>query len=229
MATPGRLTVETASGHVTGDAHIEYNNPWPCVNGSWGSGAMQGVLMHTMVGSLPGTIASFNDPNRQASAQFGIDESGKIHQFGPIGKGWIAWHAVAANRTWYGIEHADAGNPNNPLTAAQITSSAQLVECLSAFAGFPLWVTDRMAGRGYGCHFTGGQAWGGHTCPDLPPRHVRSAQRSDVIALARQIRAGVAPPPALLKCPADAWTPVPGTSVEVQPASHAVVLKVRPQ
>jgi len=48
--------------------------------------------------------------------------------------------------------------------------------------------------RGYGTHFMGGAAWGGHTCPDLPPEHVRSAQRPAIIELAKQIRNGPPPP-----------------------------------
>ncbi len=206
MTVPGKLRVQ-ADGRIAGPARIEYNDPWPCGataehpegSGFYGSGAMQGVVMHTMVGNLPGTIAEFGNRANGASAHFGIDQSGLIHQFGPIGKGWCAWAQVAGNLTWYSIEHADDGNPDNPLTEAQITASAQLVECLSAFAGFPLWVTNRPAGRGYGVHYMGGQAWGGHTCPDLPPQHVRSAQRQAIIDLAKQIRDPAPPPPAPLK------------------------------
>jgi hypothetical protein len=178
-----------------GPARIAYNVPFPCVNGSFGSGAIQGVVMHTMVGNLPGTIAVFNDPSYQASAHFGIAQDGSIHQFGPIGKGWIAWAQVAGNLTWYSIEHADNGNPDNPLTDAQITASAQLVEVLSGFAGFPLQVTNRVHGKGYGVHYMGGAAWGGHTCPDLPPEHIRSMQRPQILELAKSIRSGKPPPP----------------------------------
>lgn len=181
-------------GKITGHAAIEYNTPFPTNNGSWGSGAMQGVLMHTMVGNLPGTIAEFNNPAAEASAWFGVAQDGLIHQFGPLGKGWIAWHAEAANLTWYGIEFADDKNPDNPLTPAQITAGAQLVELLSRFAGFPLQVTDRPAGRGFGTHNMGGANWGGHTCPDLPPRHVRSLQRADILTAAKAIRSPVPPP-----------------------------------
>jgi hypothetical protein len=184
-----RLTVKS-DGTVSGPASISYNDPFPCVNGSWGSGAMNGVIMHTMVGNLPGTITVFNDPSYQASTHFGIDQKGHIHQFGPIGKGWIAWAQVAGNLAWYSIEHADNGNPENPLTDAQITASAQLVEMLSAFAGFPLQVTDSVSGRGYGTHVMGGAAWGSHTCPGPGPR---AGQRTAILARARQIRTG--PPP----------------------------------
>jgi hypothetical protein len=187
MSTPGRLTVSD-SGRVTGPAHITYNDPFPCPNGRLGvTGAMQGALMHTMVGTLPGTIASFSNPARQASANFGIDETGRIHQFGPLGKGWEAWHAMAANMTWYGIEHADGGDQHRPLTGAQFDASAQVVELLSRFAGFPLQVTDDVHGRGYGTHVMGGAAWGGHTCPGPGPR---ADQRHGIIMLAKAIRGG---------------------------------------
>jgi hypothetical protein len=186
---PGKLTVQS-DGRVTGPASITYNTPFPTANGSWGSGAMMGVVMHTMVGNLPGTISEFNSPSAQASAHFGVDQQGNIHQFGPIGKGWIAWAQAAGNEAWYSIEHADGGNPNTPLTLAQVTASAQLVECLSGFAGFPLQVSDATTVQGYGTHFMGGAAWGGHSCPDLPPQHVRSAQRAAIISLAGEIRSG---------------------------------------
>jgi hypothetical protein len=123
MNAPGRLEV-ASTGHVTGPASLTYNDPFPCLNGSFGSGAMTGVLEHTMVGDLPGTIAWFNNPQARASAHFGVDQQRSIHQFGPIGKGWVAWNAAEANQSWYGIEFADDGNPQNPLTAAQFTASA---------------------------------------------------------------------------------------------------------
>lgn len=186
---PGRLSVGPG-GRVHGPAHITYNDPFPCPNGTFGSGAMQGVVMHTMVCNLPQCIDLFNNEEVQASAHFGIAQDGQIHQFGPIGKGWIAWAQKAGNLAWYSIEHADNRNPNNPLTEAQITASAQLVELLSRFAGFPLQITDSVAGRGFGVHNMGGINWGGHTCPDLPPKHVRSAQRPQILALARKIREG---------------------------------------
>lgn len=187
----GKLTVGTG-GRVTGPANLHYNDPFPTHNGSFGSGAMTGVLMHTMVGDLPGTVSWFNNPQSQASAHFGVAESGEIWQWGPIGKGWIAWHAAAANRTWYGIEFADNAAPSNPLTAAQITAAAQLAECLSAFAGFPLQISDSPSVKGFGWHGMGGAAWGGHfDCPG----NVRKAQRPQIVALAMSIRQGGAVTP----------------------------------
>lgn len=195
MTVPGKLTVQP-DGHVTGPVSIEYNDPFPCVNGTPGGGSpqMMGVIMHTIVGDLTSADAMFNNPDKQVSAFFGIAQSGHVKQWGPVGHNWEAWAQMAGNAAWYSIEHADHGNPDNPLTEAQITASAQLVECLSAFAGFPLQVTDSPDLPGYGTHAMGGAAWGGHTCPDLPPEHVRSRQRAAIIGLAKQIR-NPAPPP----------------------------------
>jgi len=188
----GPLSVGS-DGRVTGPAAITYNTPFPCVNGSWGSGAMTGVIMHTMVGSQAGTISWFNNPAAQASAHFAVAYDGAIHQFGPIGQGWIAWHAGSANVTWYGIEHEDGGDPSRPLTDAQLTASAQLTEMLTGFAGIPLQVTDSPSTGGLGTHSMGGSAWGGHACPG----DVRAAQRGEVIRRARAIRhdGGSAPQP----------------------------------
>jgi N-acetylmuramoyl-L-alanine amidase len=190
VTIPGRCHFD-GDGKLRGPANVTYNTPFPTKNGSFGSGVMDGVLMHTMVMNLPECVTLFNTDRGadSVSAHFGISQTGEIHQWGPIGKGWIAWHAVAANQTYYGIEHADAGHPDTPLTDAQLAASAQVVEALSAFAGFPLAITDTPGGKGYGTHAMGGAAYGGHTCPDLPPEHVRSAQRAAIIALAEQIRA----------------------------------------
>ena len=186
----GKLTVGN-DGRLTGPAQITHNEPFPCVNGAWGSGAMMGVLEHTQVGNNPGTVAWFNNPQAQASAQFCVAQDGAVVQMGPIGKGWVAWHAAEANLTWYGVEFADDGNPANPLTSAQVTAAAQLVECLSAFAGFPLQVSDSPSVKGFGWHGMGGEAFGGHfDCPG----DVRKAQRPQILALAAAIRSGSEPP-----------------------------------
>jgi hypothetical protein len=198
MTVPGRLEVGPVTGKVgpaagtAGPARIDYNSPWPCANGSYGSGKMQGLVEHTMVGDLPGTVAWFNNPKAQASAHFGVAEDGAIHQFGPIGKGWCAWAQAAGNLAWYSCEFADGGSTQNPLTQAQIIAGAQLLEVLSRFAGFPLAVTDSVTGAGLGTHVMGGAAWGGHTCPGPGPR---AGQRPAIVELAKVIRAGAAPPP----------------------------------
>jgi N-acetylmuramoyl-L-alanine amidase len=194
MTAPGKLQVDTVTGHVTGPARILFSSPFPVPNGGWGSGPMMGVVMHTEVGDNPGTESWFENPAAQASADFAVAQDGSVIQMGPVGKGWVAWAEAGGNRAWYSIEHADDGNPANPLTAAQITASAQLVEVLSRFAGFPLQVSDSTSVKGYGWHGMGGQAWGGH--PDCPG-DVRKAQRAQIIALAMAIRSGGQPAPSV--------------------------------
>jgi hypothetical protein len=192
--TDPRLTVGS-DGRVRGNASISYNKPFPTHDGSWGSGAMNGVVMHTEVGFEHAVIDEFNNIASQASAHFSVGIDGHVHQYGPIGKGWIAWCQEAGNDTWYSIEHEDQGHPDTPLTGYQIQASAQLLECLSNFAGFPLKEANSVTERGYGVHYMGGAAWGGHTCPDVPPKHIRSNQRPDIIALAKTIRAWKPPVP----------------------------------
>ncbi|SRR6266567_790583 len=192
-----RLHIDS-SGRLRGPASISYNSPFPCPNGKEGGmlvpRGIMGVVMHTMVGNLPGTISVFNDPGFQASAHFGIDQNGHIHQFGPV-NGWMAWAEVNGNPNWYSIEHADGGNPDIPLTDAQLTASAQVVEALATFGVFPLQVANSPAQEGYGVHFMGGDGWGGHSCPDVPPRNVRSSQRAEILRRAAALRAVPPPPP----------------------------------
>jgi hypothetical protein len=205
----GKLRV--VDGRLKGPASITYNNPWPCPNGQYGMRVphgVMGVVMHTMVGNLPGTTNVFNNAGYQASAHFGIDQNGHIHQYGPV-NGWVAWAEEAGNENWYSIEHADNGDPDNPLTNAQLTASAQVVEALSAFASFPLREANSTTERGYGVHHMGGAAWGGHTCPDQPPRHVRSHQRPEILHRAEAIRQGQHKPPP----PAPQPSPAPGSLV----------------
>lgn len=191
--TPGKLTVGP-DGRLRGPAKITYNIPFPTKSGDYGSGAMMGVVMHTEVGFDHNVIDEFNNTAFRASAHFSVNDDGGIHQFGPVGKGWCAWAQADGNLAWYSIEHEDHGNPLSPLTNAQIISSAQLAECLSAFAGFPLREANSVTEKGYGVHYMGGAAWGGHSCPDTGPDHpVRSLQRKAILALAREIRGGTGP------------------------------------
>lgn len=154
------------------------------------SGVM-GVIMHTMVGYLTGTDSIFMSGPIQSSAHFGIDSSGKIIQWVSI-RGGVAWHVADGNYHWYGIEHEDKGHPEIPLTEAQLNASAQLAELLSRdnVGRFPLQVSNKTSTLGYGVHYMGGAAWGGHTCPDnTPGAGPRSKQREEILRRAKIIRA----------------------------------------
>jgi hypothetical protein len=193
MAKAHKFTIPSpvnvgARGRIHGDINITYNVPFPTHNCSQGSGAMMGVVEHTEVGFEPNVIREFNAMSAGASAFFSVGMDGHVHQYVPIGKGLYAWAQAAGNREWYSIEFEDRGNPNTPLTHEQIVAFAQLAECLSNYADFPLQITDSVSKKGIGVHHMGGAAWGGHSCPDLPPRSVRSDQRGEVLALAKEIR-----------------------------------------
>lgn len=152
---------------------------------------VQGVIFHTMVGNLPGTDAEFDNAAMQLSAHFGVGQDGTCIQWVDI-RGGEAWAEAAGNEYWYSVEMADNGNPNNPYTNAQLDRAAQLAELLSrpSVGNFPLQVTDSVSGEGLGTHNMGGAAWGGHSCPDMPPEHVRSEQRGEIIRRAELLRTG---------------------------------------
>jgi hypothetical protein len=197
--TPPKLGYDDNTGKITG-ANVSHNSPWPCENGDDNNMLVPhgiiGVVMHTMIGDLPGTVEWFNNPGAQASAHFGVDQNGNIWQFGPV-NGWMAWAEMAGNPNWYSIEHADDGNPLNPLTQAQVDASAQLVEVLSRpdVGNFPMVITNSISDEGYGVHCMGGIGWGGHTCPqDADGSGPRSGQRTAILAVALAIRAGTPPP-----------------------------------
>lgn len=152
---------------------------------------VNGVLFHTMVGNLPGTDAEFENKAAQLSAHFGIGQDGTCIQWVNI-RGAEAWAEAGGNPNWYSCEMADNGNPNNPYTEAQLNRAAQLAEFLSrpSVGNFPLQVTDSVTGEGLGTHSMGGMAWGGHSCPDAPPNHIRSNQRREIIRRAILLRTG---------------------------------------
>ena len=199
MTIPGKLTLDKASGKLHGPAGtvITYNEPFPLAFSRGGvTGQMEGVVLHTMAGTMESTIELFNSPGAQGSAHIGIGQDGRIHQFVPIGKGYETFHAFAANLRWYGIETEDKGHPETPITDAGLWAWGQCFEFLSRFAGFPLHVTNQCHGRGLAYHRMC-QEWNlsGHTCPGASfTDMVRVDQRAEIVKRARQIRGDQQPP-----------------------------------
>ena len=193
MTVPGKVTVGK-DGKLQGSANITFNTPWPLTFArAHVTGQMDGVLLHTMDGSLESCINTFNSPGAQGSAHVGIGQDGRIHQFVPLGQGYETYHAFAANLRWYGIETEDNGHPHTPIADAGLWAWAQVLECLSSFAGFPLQVTDRCDGRGLAYHRMCHE-WNlsGHTCPGASMTDmVRVNQRAEIVRRAKLIRAGV--------------------------------------
>lgn len=185
--------------------------------------AVMGVVMHTMVGYLSGTDNIFMNGPIQSSAHFGIGVDGTIIQWVSI-RGGVAWHCCDGNYSWYGIEHEDKGHPETPLTEAQINASAQLFELLSRdnVGRFAMDVVSDIRHEGYACHYMGGAAWGGHTCPDnFPGKGPRSGQRAEIVRRAKIIRAtGQYPAPSTTP-------PKPVGVLSVSPASGIAPLTVK--
>lgn len=172
-------------------------------NRGTGFGTGRGVVLHTEAGFEAGTVATFMNPAAQVSAFFSIGQSGACHQYLPVGHGYCAWSQAAGNQAWRGIEDEDRTDPSIPLTPAQLTAFAQILEACSAYDGFPLQITGSVNGTGLILHSDGGAAWGDHlSCPGS----VRAAQRPQIVALAIAIRSGGAIRPAAPAVPAADWT-----------------------
>lgn len=146
----------------------------------------RGVVFHTEAGYEAGTVETFMNPASQVSAFFSIGQGGACHQYLPVGHGYCAWTQMAGNQAWRGVETEDRTDPSIPLTNAQLTAFAQILEACSAYDGFPLQITDDpVNGHGLITHGDGGEAWGGHfQCPG----DARKAQRPQILALAMSIR-----------------------------------------
>lgn len=82
------------------------------------------IVLHWMAGTLASTDATFKDPNRIASAHYGIGQS-EVHQY--VKETDTAYHAgnLTVNRTSIGIEHE--GGPTIPITDAVYEKSIELV------------------------------------------------------------------------------------------------------
>lgn len=151
----------------------------PGVNhSSGGMGAIMGVIVHVIVGSLAAADGLFHTVRDQgSSAHLGVDYDGRVVQ-------WVdthdkAWAQAAGNPYWISVE--TAGRPENPLTPQQVAALGRIVAWARSLYGFPLRVTDSPTQPGIGTHQMGGGAWGAHACPGA----IRASQRPAIIAAAQ--------------------------------------------
>lgn len=182
-----------ADGWLVGPINITHRMTPNRYNSGFAARAL-GLVFHTEDGFEQGTIATFMNPNAEASAWFSVGQDGHVTQYLPVGRGYVAWAEMHGNPTHYSIEDEDQRNPAVPLTDRQMTAFAQVFEACAERDGFPLARTsDPVNGRGLILHSEGGAAWGGHTsCPGT----VRGAQAGELIRRAIEIRAGGGPAPA---------------------------------
>ena len=108
----------------------------------------EGIVVHTMVGTLAGCDSWFANPAAQAGTHFGVGRNGEVHQYFDLAQGPFAHGRVEpgftaklvrdngdANPNWYliGIEHDDRGRPGTPEglpTPKQLKASAELAAVL---------------------------------------------------------------------------------------------------
>lgn len=82
------------------------------------------IVIHWINGDLALADAAFTNPDRRASAHFGV-EDGEVHQYVSVKN--VAWHCGSwlGNLTSVGIEHS--ASPGRDLSDASYETSAQLI------------------------------------------------------------------------------------------------------
>lgn len=139
-----------------------------------------GLILHVQAGD--GELTSwFNNPDAQASSTWWGGKLGGRSQYGNPDTDKF-WAQAAGNPTYHSIE--TEGQPNQPLTAAQIETVAVAYAWGHTRYGWPFRLAEKPGDPGLGWHGMGGKAWGGHTgCPG----DLRKAQRPQILARAQQI------------------------------------------
>jgi hypothetical protein len=145
------------------------------------------VVFHIMGSSFSAADGWFHNPSAKASAHFGIKQDGSLVQW--VDTADKAWHAVAANSHWIGVETEGVGGP---LSEAGCQTFGRLYRWIHDTHGVPFQITDDpVNGHGFGWHGMGGAAWGGH---DYCPGPERKAQRAHILQLAQGQEADLTDP-----------------------------------
>jgi hypothetical protein len=107
------------------------------------------ITLHTMVGTMAGTIAAFQSATRQASSTYAVGLDGSIVQFvhesdAPWTNGTMT--GIGSNLDSVTIEGEDGGNYNGPRTPAFYKAEAMLVADIHKRRKIPLIHRATMAG-----------------------------------------------------------------------------------
>ncbi len=112
------------------------------------------IILHTMEGTLNGSIAWFKNPSQYASANYCISSTGKIVRTIPEDANSYASGNYAFNSQGINIEHEDGYNPvSNKMAAFSprpeelYRASGALVADIAKHYGIPLEVTDGFSGK----------------------------------------------------------------------------------
>jgi len=178
-------------------------------SGLFAAGHPVGYIPHVQVGN-GSLFAYFNrlvSPHRLFSNAW-VAKDGHSEQYAETNR--IPWAQGSGNPDYLAFECE--GYPNQPYTAAQITTLATWHN----FLGTHDVLADAPGQRGVGTHSMGGAAYGGHTCPGPGPR---AGQRPAIIARAKALRGVLLPGPASPTKPAPKPA-YPGYATSV--SSHGV-------
>lgn len=154
--------------------------PYVHTNGPFGNhGPFLGVVLHVNVDEH-GTSDSFFESNPdEVTPNFQVYKSeaeGGVHQYLPLE--YQPWCQIEGNFQYAAIE--TAGEPDEPLTAYQITAIAKILQAYQGHLGMKLQIADEPGEAGFGTHQMGGAAWGGHPCPGT----IRAGQRQQILNVA---------------------------------------------
>ncbi len=148
----------------------------PVQNHSGPMSAHLGNILHVQEGN--GSLAGFfNNPNANASSTWWCAKDGTLEQY--VDSDNRAWAQAAGNDTYNSVE--TEGFVAEPLTDAQVATLARLYAWGHDTYGWPYQEANQPGEAGFGVHYMGGQAWGGHPCPGP----TRAGQRPAILAAAQ--------------------------------------------
>lgn len=142
--------------------------------GPFRAGKFLGLVLHDNESN--GRLESFFANSQDVTPNFQVYKTGEIVQYLPLD--WQPWCQAAGNQTYAAVE--TEGYSTEALNAAQTASLAVVVKAYHDHMGMPLTSADSPGVTGFGVHYMGGQAWGGHSCPGP----IRAGQRPAILAAA---------------------------------------------
>ncbi len=152
---------------------------------------LKGLILHITDGHSPGqgrpktppTLdglwGTFNNPNQNASAHFGVNKDGEVWQFVDTSNRAWSVDGDTIDGAWASIENIAV--PGDELTAEQLDVCANLLKWLNREHSVPMTVARTKGAQGLGYHSLFGK---GHpACPGDPVID----QIEDIVATARGI------------------------------------------
>ena len=101
-----------------------------------GSGDINLIVIHTMQGSLEGSVSWFQNPSSEVSSHYLVGDDGELVQM--VKEKDTAWHAASYNSESIGIEHEGYTWDSTWPTESMYLASAKLVRSLGLKYGIPM-------------------------------------------------------------------------------------------